>query len=117
LSDFKPFGAPAASTVGVFGSPVGGGFAGSGFQPRDAGSTRSGRFGGGGMDSDDDDDDDNVQAARAAVMRNATEGGMDADEADAAGFGQGVAFEKGAVTFEQVGSLSLSPCSVPAHGR
>lgn len=61
------------------------------------------------MDSDDDDDDElqeeededeDVRAARAAVARNAAgeEGSMmDADE-----YGQGVAFEKGAVTFEQV---------------
>lgn len=127
LSDFKPFGAPAAASVGVFGSPVGGGgFSGSSFQSRDAGGTRGGgRYGGGGgMDSDDDeDDDDNVQAARAAVIRNAAAGGMDADEIDAAGFGQGVAFEKGAVTFEQVRQTlasfaarqltSLLPCLRP----
>lgn len=58
------------------------------------------------MDSDDDDDelqedeDEDVRAARAPVARNAAgeEGSMmDADE-----YGQGVAFEKGAVTFEQV---------------
>ena len=63
------------------------------------------------MDSDEDDDDDNVQAARAAVVRNATDGGMDADEADAASFGQGVAFEKGAVTLEQVRLSSVCPPS------
>lgn len=59
------------------------------------------------VDSDDDDElqededeDEDVRAARAAVARNAAgeEGSMmDADE-----YGQGVAFEKGAVTFEQV---------------
>lgn len=60
------------------------------------------------MDSDDEDDDEDRQAAERAVARNAggtgAGGGMDADDdgAAASAFGQGVAFEKGAVTLEQV---------------